>query len=85
VKSRNLGCGDDCLEAYGEVPPGKRPLIRRRRRWKNNIKMDLSEVGCEDGRLRELAQNCFQRRVLVLAVLNVLSPVARELIGSLLN
>ena len=27
-------------------PEGKRPLGRRRRRWDNNIKMDLQEVGC---------------------------------------
>ena len=25
---------------------GKRPLGRRRRRWEDNIKMDLQEVGC---------------------------------------
>jgi hypothetical protein len=28
-------------------PEGKRPLRRPRRRWKDNIKMDLKEVGCE--------------------------------------
>jgi hypothetical protein len=27
-------------------PEGKRPLGRPRHRWKNNIKMDLQEVGC---------------------------------------
>ena len=27
-------------------PEGKRPLGRPRRRWENNIKMDLQEVGC---------------------------------------
>jgi hypothetical protein len=27
-------------------PEGKRPLGRSRRRWKDNIKMDLQEVGC---------------------------------------
>jgi len=29
------------------IPEGKRPLGRRRRRWEDNIKMDLQEVGCE--------------------------------------
>jgi hypothetical protein len=29
-------------------PEGKRPLWRPRRRWKDNIKMDLKEVGCGD-------------------------------------
>jgi hypothetical protein len=28
-----------------ENPEGKRPLKRPRRRWVNNIKMDLREVG----------------------------------------
>jgi hypothetical protein len=27
-------------------PEGKRPLGRVRRRWDDNIKMDLQEVGC---------------------------------------
>jgi len=27
-------------------PEGKRPLGRARRRWEDNIKMDLREVGC---------------------------------------
>jgi len=29
-------------------PEGKRPLGRLRRRWEDNIKMDLQEVGCGD-------------------------------------
>jgi hypothetical protein len=29
-------------------PEGKRPLERTRRGWKNNIKMDLKEIGFED-------------------------------------
>jgi len=28
-------------------PEGKGPLGRPRRRWKDNIEMDLQEVGCE--------------------------------------
>jgi hypothetical protein len=27
-------------------PEGKRPLVKHRRRWKDNIKMDLQDVGC---------------------------------------
>jgi len=30
-------------------PEGKRPLGRHRRRWENNIKMDLREVGWGHG------------------------------------
>jgi len=28
-------------------PEGKRPLTRSRRRWEDNIKVNLREVGCE--------------------------------------
>jgi hypothetical protein len=28
-------------------PEGKRPLVRPRRRWVDNIKMDLREIGCD--------------------------------------
>jgi hypothetical protein len=28
------------------IPEGKRPLRRNRRKWEDNIKMDLQEVGC---------------------------------------
>jgi hypothetical protein len=36
-------------------PAGKRPLGRLRRRWKDNIKMDLEEVGCRGVDWIELA------------------------------
>jgi hypothetical protein len=38
-------------------PEGKRPLGRTRRRWEDNIKMDLQEVGCRVMDWIELAQN----------------------------
>jgi len=38
-------------------PEGKRPLGKPRRRWENNIKMDLQEVGCRDSDWMELAQD----------------------------
>jgi hypothetical protein len=37
-------------------PEGKRPLGRPRRRWENNNKMDLQEVGGGRGEWMELAQ-----------------------------
>ena len=37
-------------------PEGKRPLGRPRRRWKDDIKMDLQEVGRGRGGWMELAQ-----------------------------
>jgi hypothetical protein len=38
-------------------PEGKRPLWRPRRRWENNIKMELQEVGCGGVYWIELAQD----------------------------
>ena len=38
-------------------PEGKRPLGRPRRRWEDNIKMDLQEVGTGCGNWMELAQD----------------------------
>jgi hypothetical protein len=38
-------------------PDGKRPLVRRRLRWGDNIKMDLQEVGCGGMDWIELAQD----------------------------
>jgi len=46
-------------------PEGKRPLGRPRRRWENNIKMDLQEVGGGRGDWMELAQVRESWRVLV--------------------
>ena len=37
-------------------PDGKRPLGRPRRRWEDNIKMDLQEMGCGSVNWFELAQ-----------------------------
>jgi len=38
-------------------PEGKRPIVRPRRRWKDNIKMNLQDVGCGGMDLIELAQD----------------------------
>jgi hypothetical protein len=39
--------------------------------WGDNIRMDLREICCEDGRCMELAQDRVQWQALVLAVLNL--------------
>jgi len=46
-------------------PEGKRPLGRQRRRWKDNIKMDLQEVGGGRGYWMDLAQDRDGWRALV--------------------
>jgi hypothetical protein len=38
-------------------PEGKRPIRRSSRRWEDNIKMDIREVGCESMEWMELAQD----------------------------
>jgi hypothetical protein len=53
---------------------GKRPLGRPRRRWKENIKMDLQEVGCGDTDWIDLAQDKDRWRALVNAVMNLQVP-----------
>jgi hypothetical protein len=53
---------------------GKRPLGRQGRRWEDNIKMDLQEVGCRDTDWIEMAQNRDRWRVLVNAVMNIRVP-----------
>ena len=56
-------------------PEEKRPLGRRRRRWEDNIKMDLQEVGWESIMdCIDLAQHSDRWRVLVNAVKNVRVP-----------
>ena len=51
-------------------PEGKRPLGRRRRRWEDNIKMDLQEVGGSCGDWMELAQDRDKWRAFVGTVRN---------------
>ena len=43
-------------------PEGKRPLGRPRRRWEDNIRMDLKEVGCDPGEWIDLAEDTDQWR-----------------------
>ena len=51
-------------------PEGKRPLGRPRRRWEENIKMDLEEVGRGCGDWMELAEDRDRWRTLVSTVMN---------------
>jgi len=53
---------------------GKRPLGRPRRRWEDNIKMDLQEVGCRGMDWMDLAQDTDRWRALVSVVMNLQVP-----------
>ena len=55
-------------------PEGNRPLGRPRRRWEDNIKTDLEEVGRGCGDWMELAQDRKRRWALVSTVMNLRVP-----------
>ena len=55
-------------------PEGKRSLGSPRRRWEDNIKMDLQEVGCGSMDWIELDQDRGRGKALVNAVMNLRVP-----------
>ena len=55
-------------------PEGKKPLGRPKRRWEDNIKMDLQEVGRGCGDWMGLAQDGDRWRALVSTVMNFRVP-----------
>ena len=55
-------------------PEGKRHLGRPRRRWEDNIRVDLKEVGCDPGEWIDLIEDRDQRRAYVREVMNLRVP-----------
>ena len=83
IKSRkirragNVTCIGERKDVYRDLvgkPEGKRPLGRPRRRWKDNIKMDLYEVGCGGMNWIDLAKDRDTWQALVKAVMNLRVP-----------
>jgi len=83
IKSRRLGWAGhaarmvEMIRIYRVLvgkPEGKRPLERPRRRWADNIKMDLQEVGCRGMDLIELAQDRERLQAFVNVVMSFQVP-----------
>ena len=55
-------------------PEGKRPRGRPRRRWEDNIKIDIQEMGCGVVDWNKLAQDRDRWRALLTAVMNLRLP-----------
>jgi hypothetical protein len=55
-------------------PEGKRPLGRPRRRWEDNIKMDLRHIGIDGTNWIRLAQNKVRWRAFVKTIMNLRVP-----------
>jgi hypothetical protein len=77
IKSRRMGWAGHVVQGKGVYrvlvgkPEGKRTLGRPRRRWEDNIRIDLQAVGCGGVDWIGLAQDREMWRVLVYAVMNL--------------
>jgi len=72
--SSTFGGDERCIQGFVGKPEGKRPLGRPRRRWEDNIKMNLQDVGCGGMYWIDLAQDRDRCRTLVSAVMNLRFP-----------
>ena len=66
--------GRNAFKILTGKPTGKRPLGRPRRRWEDNIRMDLEEIGINAGNWVDSAQDKNSWRALVNATLNLRAP-----------
>jgi hypothetical protein len=56
----------------------KRPLVRPRRRWEDNIKMDLREIGTNGTNWIQLVQDRVQWRAFLNTVMNLRVPQTKH-------
>ena len=66
--------GRDAFQILTGKPTGKRSLRRPRRRWEENIRMDLEDIGINEGNWIGSAQDRNYWRALVNAALNLRVP-----------
>jgi hypothetical protein len=69
-----MGEGRDVYRVLVGRPEGKRPLAKPRRRWEDNIKLDLREIGIDGTNWIRLAQGRDQWRVFVSTVMSLRVP-----------
>jgi hypothetical protein len=69
-----IGGKERCLQDFGGRREGRRPLGRPRRRWEDNIKMYLQEVGLGGMDWIELTQDRDRWQAVVNAVMNLQFP-----------
>jgi hypothetical protein len=69
-----VGEGRDVYRFLVGRSEGKRPLGRPRRRWEDNIKMGLKEIGIDGANWIRLAQDKVQCRDFVNTVMNLRIP-----------
>jgi hypothetical protein len=69
-----MGEGRGAYRGLVGRPEGKRPLGRPRRRWEDNIKMDLGYIGINGANWIRLAQDRVQWRAFVNTVMNLWFP-----------
>jgi hypothetical protein len=69
-----MGEGRDVYSVLVGRPECKKPLGRPRRRWEDNIKMDLREIGIDGANWIQLAQARVQWRACVNTVMNLRIP-----------
>jgi hypothetical protein len=69
-----MGYGRGVYRVLVERPEGKRPLGRPRRRWEDNINMDLREIGIDGANWIRLAQDGVHWWAFVNTVMNLRVP-----------
>jgi hypothetical protein len=69
-----MGQGRSAYRILVRTPEGRRPLGRPRRRWEDNIKMELKEVGWGGVDWIDMAQDRDRWRAVVSAVMNLRVP-----------
>jgi hypothetical protein len=69
-----IGGEERRVQGFGGKPEAKRLLMRPRLRWKDNIKMDIKELGCGGMDWIEPTQDRGRWRTFMKAVMNIRVP-----------